>query len=77
MGRSPRAFVTLKPEGSATAEEIIAAGDQIVKHALDPVHFDLRILAGLDAQIEVQRGRVVELDDEPGCGHLPDATGCR
>jgi GNAT superfamily N-acetyltransferase len=26
---------------------IIAAGDQIVKHALDPVHFDLRILAGL------------------------------
>ena len=26
---------------------IIAAGDSIVKHALDPVHFDLRILAGL------------------------------
>jgi acetylglutamate kinase len=26
---------------------IIAASDQIVKHALDPVHFDLRILAGL------------------------------
>src|SRR5712672_3036416 len=26
---------------------IIAAGDPIVKHALDPVHFDLRILAGL------------------------------
>ena len=26
---------------------IIAAGDPIIKHALDPVHFDLRILAGL------------------------------
>jgi hypothetical protein len=33
--------------------------------------------ASLDAQIEVQCGRVVKLDDEPGCGHLPDATGCQ